>query len=411
MNRDPWRLWCFAAPLAMAACSSSGKPAVPLFSTRDSAGVNIAESNAPAWEVREDGWVLDSTPTLAIPGDSDDGSFYLGAPIAPQLLENGRLLVPDRMGAELFFFDSAGTLVSRVGRRGQGPGEFEAVFNVFRCGHDTLVVQESSRVSLLDSNGHFIRAERVAGRLTEGRGNVEGVLSDCSALLLVNDHVQPPPSGATLHQYSVSLHWASFSGQGRDTVRIFGGGDLMPKRVGEEMQSVRVPFASRPMWVTDGEAVYFGVGDQAEILKLDKRGSLQGILRWEWQRQPVTDGDWQKYDRDLLAFVRENPREAPFRPNSDEVPGRRFMPAFSDIVLDDGGNLWVRRYGPNDYPFAEGVLSENWWIFDPDGRWLGTIRTPAGFGLSSVRQGLAVGIVHGEDGVANIWALRVRKGN
>jgi hypothetical protein len=79
------------------------------------------------------------------------------------------------------------------------------------------------------------------------------------------------------------------------------------------------------------------------------------------------------------------------------------------MLLDGRGNLWVRQYGPNDHPFADAVMSEDWWIFNPEGRWLGMVHTPTGFQLSSVRDDLAVGIVHGNDGVANVWVLPIRQ--
>ncbi len=381
----------------------------PLVEFRDSAGVSIVQSLEPLWPDEGGGWSLDSVPSLIIDADPEDLSYYLGSPVDPRILMDGRIVVPDRMNAELLFFDSLGSLLSRVGRQGEGPGEFLRVHGVHSCGEDTLVVQEGPRVTLLDSSGRFIRTERVSGKLTEGGGNLEGVFPDCSALLLVDNQYTAPTPGEGIHQIPTTLHWASLDGSARDTVRRFGGRDVFPVRAGDQVMSSTLPFGRTPVWVTVRDEVYFGDGGTPEILRLDRSGSVGRIVRWESAPIPVTHADWGRYDRERLEYIQEYPREAPFKPESSEIPGPRSKPVYSGLLADDQGNLWVRQYGPNDHPFVDTRSPDAWWVFDDDGRWLGGIHTPARFELSGVVKGRAIGVFRDEDDLPHIWVLQIRR--
>jgi hypothetical protein len=46
------------------------------------------------------------------------------------------------------------------------------------------------------------------------------------------------------------------------------------------------------------------------------------------------------------------------------------MPVHSDLIVDAHDRLWVRIYSP---PWE---VTNDWWVFDHDGRWQGTVSLP-----------------------------------
>jgi hypothetical protein len=64
----------------------------------------------------------------------------------------GRIFLSDAMSAEVVWLDSAGTLRGRIGRSGDGPGEFRRVGSIQILPGDTLLVfdPEAQRVTLFD---------------------------------------------------------------------------------------------------------------------------------------------------------------------------------------------------------------------------------------------------------------------
>jgi hypothetical protein len=132
---------------------------------------------------------LAAEPSLVI---SDDGSASkVFSAISARRLTDGLILVADRGSAELRLFDPAGAFVSRLARRGSGPGELRGMFQVTTTpgmGSDSIFVMgvppSSRAVSVFTPEGGFVRTELpdpmnapqgivIKGRLVSGEYLVE----------------------------------------------------------------------------------------------------------------------------------------------------------------------------------------------------------------------------------------------
>jgi hypothetical protein len=85
--------------------------------------------------------------TIGVKGEIAEARAILTGPL-------NTLLVADSRQHTVIVFDSVGRVVRRIGRRGNGPGEF-AVLTGIAWKHDTLVVLDgySKRLSFFNSNG------------------------------------------------------------------------------------------------------------------------------------------------------------------------------------------------------------------------------------------------------------------
>ncbi len=71
-------------------------------------------------------------------------------------------------------------------------------------------------------------------------------------------------------------------------------------------------------------------------------------------------------------------------------------PAFQEMLVDDAGNLWVKRY-PR---LASGV---RWWlVFDPDGEFICQATLPDDFVPSEFGTGYVLGLNRDEVGVERV---------
>src|SRR5688572_22901530 len=96
----------------------AGRPAV-----RDSAGITIVESSAPAW-TDATAWRVDASPAFDIGGAENDTAPHFFNIRGVHRLSDAGIVVLDAASLSLQFFDSLGTAVGRAGRKGSGPGEF-----------------------------------------------------------------------------------------------------------------------------------------------------------------------------------------------------------------------------------------------------------------------------------------------
>ena len=71
----------------------------------------------------------------------------------------GRIFVLDSQAEEVRIFDSGGTFVRTVGRRGEGPGEFTQAGSVdlSRNGEIWVMGMGQGRISIFDTTGTYLR--------------------------------------------------------------------------------------------------------------------------------------------------------------------------------------------------------------------------------------------------------------
>ena len=90
-----------------------------------------------------------------------------------------------------------------------------------------------------------------------------------------------------------------------------------------------------------------------------------------------------------------------------EGPGEiaESFPAFSRIMGDAAGCLWVREY---DFPLEERP-APLWTVFDPEGRVPGFLETPAGLEIREIGEDYILGRKVDELGVESIRLWRLER--
>jgi len=103
-------------------------------------------------------WTVHPTPLLTIGvSESDPGHELAGVTGALRTVDG--IIVANSGSHELRRFDSAGRFLGASGRRGQGPGDFGAVINLFPAPGDSLYVFDAGnlRWTMHDGNGQYGR--------------------------------------------------------------------------------------------------------------------------------------------------------------------------------------------------------------------------------------------------------------
>jgi 6-bladed beta-propeller protein len=389
---NPYRPpWVLAGLLALHTVSCD-EPAPPSTVTVvDSAGVRIVTSELPAWEADlGGGWSVEEAPAIEIPGDFGDPDHYLFGAYYLNRMEDGRLVIGNRGSRQLLVFDSVGTFVRPIGQPGQGPGEFESVFGLFACAGDTLIIDEGARISVWDSALNFVRNERTSGRLVDGRANIRAVSGDCSAGLFPNQVYETPSAGQGVLRLPTSLHWATLDGASRDTVVEFEGVETYPWTMNGQLVATRLPFGKETTWTTHDDLLYLGTEDSYEVEVRDRVGRLVNIVRWGANRQSVTAEDVDYFEEGRRRYLANYPEEERLYAPLEHFPLPEFKPAYSRLLVDDEGYLWIQAYGRYN-PF-EPDTERAWAVFDTDGGWLGQVEMPEGLDVRAIQDGFVIGL-------------------
>lgn len=412
------------APLAGCTESTPESADAPAFTTRDSAGVPIAESRAPAW-APGGGWTISGEPALEI-GTLEGEDPYLFEGIAGATrLPDGRIVLVEERSREIRVFDAAGSHLASIGGRGEGPGEFAGPPDVVVLPGDTLLAYDpgSFRYSWFTLDGRLIRDapfDREASR-----DNLGGAFSRERRLFPDGSFFNVggfAPSNTEMSEFGGFLSYAPVPDEiARSDIRL----GIVPAGGGPGVVFGRFPWDESGY--VEGETIYdaFRVTDHfhapalyatgrgpvrvhiatpgaREIRTLDASGALLRIVRQTLPLEPLTEAmiaAERAAVRDSVAARNEATRSDPRREGVDEGPVLDLFDriAFPDSVFpwsgleaDAEGDLWALEHRVP----APADGTRTYQVFDATGRWLGPVRVPASVG--SVEE-------IGPDYVLGIW--------
>lgn len=354
---------------------------------RDSAGVEIVENMMPLWDADE-AWQVGSTPLLMARRGEAEGPYLFREVLGAWRLGDGRLVVVDRGAREIVLFDADGHLVRSVGGEGDGSGALQSPSRAWLLPGDTVVVSDMGGLTVYDSAGNFAR--RVVAMVHDDAPvQPAAQLRDGTILGLAGSG--PPPSvepGAVLrdtvwfHRFGADgAHRGVFTALAAAPVAVIGGG-------GEATSYRRFPFTADPTVGTFGDDFVLTSATVPELEVWTSDGTLVRLIRWAPISRSLTLDHFMRY-RDLLLESTSDPER---RRAYDEFlaasPIPTHFPAVGEgtaILEDAAGFLWVKAYR---LPWQEDGA---WFVFAPDGGWLGTVHMPAGFTLHQVGTGEGVG--------------------
>jgi hypothetical protein len=158
-----------------------------------------------------------------------------------------------------------------------------------------------------------------------------------------------------------------------DTLLFFGDVEQIALKAPFGSFPVRAPLARETSVAHGGTPPRICVGTQRERqVQCFGPGESSVIVRWSGEPRPVRKEELAAWREAVLEQLGEKLAEDQLRPILQQVSGPAQRPPYSDIRLDESGNLWVRlgptREGPRSW------VDHN--VFDAKGALLGTLPLP-----------------------------------
>lgn len=384
MTRSTIRTAAVPVALLLAAAGSARAQEAPAFTVRDSAGIRIAESTRPAWADGQ-GWTVGETPSLDIDtGLRNAGTFRL---------TDGRVAVSRR--DYLLLYRPDGTRPDSVAL---AEGDDFIWWMGTGAGDSLLAFTREASLYAFAPDGRIARRAEVRG-LNYLFPEILGRFADGTLLASEGFQVHrsdpAPRRGAIRHVF--------LDPQGR-TLGVFG--DLPDRsRMGEN----DVPFDWRIVVATRGEDILIGDNRTFEYMVVGRDGGVRGIVRRAFAPVAVTPEDVEAWvtlgeytlnddsSPAMRRFVEE--RRAARR----AVPPADTFPAYEYLMSDDTGYVWAyEAHRPSD-------PRRHWSVFDPEGRWLGTVRLPDRFWPQQIGPDWILGTQPDEEGNARVRIFPIHR--
>lgn len=218
-------------------------------------------------EVRSDAPVLHLSEVVRL-GSLDGPHDAFGRIMDVKLSSSGRILVADDQSRHVVVFGPEGRYIGTMGRKGQGPGEFQSPWQVAADPRDSVFVWDAglARISVFDPDLQFRRSFRVPPQWV-----VNGIRFLPDGRLLVAAYGRNEPGA--LHVLSRSGTWE----------RTFGPRFNAPELSGFESSLLGGTVALA------GQSIVYSVKSPYDVWFFDLNGRplRRCIGRKEWTTQPA----------------------------------------------------------------------------------------------------------------------------
>lgn len=361
--------------LLVAACSSGEPPAAThQFAVTMEDGVEVALTTGGA---KYQGEIFEYEQIVVLRPDPGVEESFLFSPQWMTTSEDGRIFVGDMGDRQVVVFSAAGEYLYRIGREGEGPGEFQSVLFV-DIADDVLWVTEPFRHHAFELDGTFIETVSLPlaarslmrdgrwWRLDDGRFVILNIRlrdierGEAGAEMLVVD----ADGEVEAHVATPTMVYTEYLEQPTE---------------GSRPVPLTLHFAARPWGDFAPEYGFVLIyPPEPEVLVYDIDGTLKRRLRVDLPPQPVTDEDRARVKARLDAAVRQA-EQGGFELNGEFARVRRANPRYADPkhywsrpIIDDRGFLWLLKADVRD-PVDPTYRYD---IFSPEGEYLGETTPP-----------------------------------
>lgn len=377
---------------------------------RDSAGISLVTSSAPAWGSASE-WSVDTTPALTIGHMTDGVGSPMSTVTAVRLLADGRLAVSSNDEHAVMFFDAKGNEVGRSGREGSAPGEFRQATILGVIG-DSLVVWDGDldRGTVIGTDGALVRTFQLrAGDSTQRAVGFAPIDLFADGSLLLAGRIAAV-SGTTggLRRDPIPLRRAAADGAigpllatvpSTETIVISGAGFV---------SSFERPFGRRTVTATRGSELLFATNDADLVARVNGDGKLAAIMQLERAGRAVQETDVVAFTNRRVQQLNQLP-PAFAKAIAEQTQGIGFpavLPPFDGMLVDPTGAVWLRD---DVGPVQRDSIARSWTVLAPDGTWLGRVVTPRRLLVHQITKDRVIGVWRDEKDIEHVRSYRLRR--
>lgn len=279
-------------------------------------------------------------------------------------------------------FDKTGNYLQKLGRKGQGPGEFERPSNLFIDNQHNLYVSDQRKLSIFNSSGKFVKSVRLDYGIQE-------FFVDSESHIIAISHI------ITEEETKKGILKFDINGKKVREMVIFPDIRAITRKDKEEKRFNIKVYHEYNYWpylypITSQKFIY-AYPFEYKMFKMDIEGELELIIEKEESPKSISSKEKrrivERIEEHISRIGRRFPRE--LIENACQFPPHR--PFFNRILVDDKERIYVRR--------VDSILDKSevirFDIFGEDGYYLYKTKLP--FTPEIIRKGHIYDIYYSEE--------------
>jgi len=344
----------------------------------DSAGVAIvANPDAGLW-TEGDAWTF--VEEYRVGGMDAEEEAQFGLVIGIDLDADGNVYAADQQARHIQVFDAEGAYVRTIGSPGSGPGEIsQAMTGVWVRGAELWVADVANmRINRYSMDGESVGAEPLDfARGIPIRWDRVGESLVAQMRGIAAAGIAENPLGDPL---------VTLGNEVQDTIMNLGKGETI--EMAEGGQARITLFEQEPLWdaAVDGR-ILTALNSDYLIQIHDADGTLVRVITKPFTVQPVSDSDKAMLRAALRKLVADQgAAPADVEQFLDGVAFAPNYPAMGQVLAGPEGTVWIQGIrtaddvsdSEEDFNIQD-MGSDEWDIFDSEGRYLGVLTLPTKF--------------------------------
>ena len=308
----------------------------------------------------------------------------------------GTIFVADPENAHIRVFSPAGDSLTTIGRKGQGPGEFQNVYELYMTEDDSLIVHDrrSRQLSVFSPEPPFSFTRRFAVPRRNGGFPTQILMPDTTGYLVVYYN----PLGDREDGRMAPDRWVSWldpSGEViEDSLFTVEGKPGILSSESDFRMFLTVPFGKGPQFARGpASTVFYGRTDSLRVAQRSLEGTVLKTVRLPYTPIAVT-----REDADSVRAAR-NERA---RKLLAQVDFPEYRPAFRELITDDQDRVWIDVI---DQPSSD---STTWKIVDLSAQEVVDTQLPEKVSIRYIRDGRVCGVREDENGLDEVVVYEIR---
>lgn len=388
-------------PLPCLSSCQGGDSGPPLVVQRDSAGIEIIEALRPLWGDSSQ-WSVDPDPVVDLTrtGSGPNHEFFRIRGLRRR--PDGSLVLINRGSQQVRLYSGAGDFLGALGGPGEGPGEFRNLWRVELVADTTFALDTDGRVTVVGPDMDLVRTFELPQQVFEIHALGDGTLLAESYFPMELEE-----AGARLLRPPTALVRFDLEGAWIDSIGVRPGRESFEVASEDYYVSGPALFGKASQVATLGPRVFYGSSDLMEVEELDRAGRFSRLLRISDYPLGLTSGQFDAERRAMYdeTFSPERPVPPRFRRTMESQTAPATRPAFSNMLVDPGGAIWLELYRG----LSEEGGPREWLILDGGGTWLGSVEVPDRFSMTDIAMETVLGVWRDELDVEHPQVLRLRR--
>jgi hypothetical protein len=360
----------------------------------------------PSGAVPAEIWRLTAKPTREIGGADDTTDFRDVHGV--RFLGDGRIAVANAATNEIRVYDASNRVISRIGRKGAGPGEFNVLWELFAKQGTLIGTDNDHSAEVMSESGTLLRSlpRPMVPNATAARR--VGVLNDGRLVVVARRVLEVDSSSDSVSVYVVAIE----SADGKRISNVWVVPRSPMERTKDGIRPLRgIRFAPFGNVSAGGDRICATYSSNWLVRCVDAGGKLVLEVRRQVRSTPVS-GVAREFA--ALSYRAANPR-APKSELDAEIAQFRFAdvaPVLGNLEVAENGDVWVSdfyerigRGGPGS--LVAPARPVPWHVFDRRGRWLSTVTLPPMFVPYHFSRTAIAGVSFDEDDVerVTVWGI------